>query len=65
MASFSLSRAITAESPLRDPALGPAYRTVYRQLSADGAFDDRTLIQLYLMVERCAIPLDLDKLSCS
>ena len=59
MASFPLARAITAESPLRDSVLGPTYRTVYRQLSAEAAFDDRTLLQLYIMIERRAEALAL------
>lgn len=54
VASFPLVRAITAESALRDPVLGPTYRTLYRQLSAEPTFDDRTLLQLYLMIERRA-----------
>lgn len=53
LASFPLVRAITAESSLRDPVLGPTYRTLYRQLSAEAAFDDRMLLQLYIMIERC------------
>ncbi len=46
------ARAITAESPLRDAVLGQTYRTVYRQLAADGVLDERALVQLYIMVER-------------
>lgn len=63
LASFPLARAITAESPLRDPVLGPTYRTLYRQLSAEPAFDDRALVQLYLMIERCGEALSRGPLS--
>ena len=52
VASFPLARAITVQSALRDPVLGPTYSTLYRQHSDDPSFDDRSLMQLYIMIER-------------